>query len=253
MKLVLFSDGAVGEKFFKFLLEKYPTDLVLVVTTQINAIYREAEANGIHVCVFDNENNISDRIRGGVDLGLLVWWPKILRSPLLEAPRLGFVNTHPSLLPHNRGKHPNFWAIVEQAPFGVSLHCVDSGVDTGPVVAQMPIEYDWCDTGETLYKKAQSAMLDLLCATYPVLRTGEFTFKQQNLAAGSFHRASELESASKINLDSLYRARDLLNLLRARTFEGYPGCWFEEAGRRYEISIRIRKVNRESEVERYGA
>lgn len=243
MRLVLLADGAVGEKIARFLIKSYSDDLALIVTTQINNIYREAENKGVHVCVFDSERNVLDRLDGSVDLGVLAWWPKILKSPLLDAPRLGFVNTHPSLLPHNRGKHYNFWALVEQAPFGVTLHRVDSKVDTGDIVAQTTIEYDWCDTGETLYNKAQAALLELFCKTYPVLRTGQFESKPQNAEEGSFHRASELESASKIDLNANYRAGDLFNLLRARTFAGHPGCWFEDAGNRYEISINIRKVN----------
>lgn len=243
MRLVLLADGDVGAKITRWLIESYPDDLALVVTTQINDIYREAVGNRVPVCVFDCEKNVLDRLDSDVDLGVLAWWPRILKSPLLEAPRLGFVNTHPSLLPHNRGKHYNFWALVEQAPFGVTLHRVDTGVDTGNIIAQTSIDYGWCDTGETLYKKAQAAMLELFCKTYPVLRTGQFESKPQDVSAGSFHRASELDPASKIDLDSCYRARDLLNLLRARTFKGHPGCWFEEDGSRYEISIEIVKVN----------
>ena len=155
---------------------------------------------------------------------------------------MGFVNTHPSLLPHNRGKHYNFWAIVEQAPFGVTLHRVDAGVDSGAIVSQLPIDYDWCDTGETLYYKAQAAMLQLLTITYPSLRNGQFSSIPQNVNAGSFHRASEIESASMIDLEKNYLARNLLNLIRARTFEGHPGCWFTDGGSRYEISITIKKV-----------
>lgn len=243
MRLVLLADGVVGAKIANFLMEKYPDDLVLIVTTQINDIYHEANEKKFSVCVFDSENNILDSLVNGFDLGILAWWPKILRSPLLDAPQLGFLNTHPSLLPHNRGKHSNFWALVEQVPFGVTIHRADSGVDTGDIVAQAKIDYNWSDTGQTLYYKAQSAMFDLFCKTYPVLRMGQYDSRPQNESLGSFHRAVELENASMINLDANYRGRDLLNLLRARTFEGYPGCWFEEAGERYEISIKIRKVN----------
>ena len=243
MRLLLLADGTVGAEIFRFLMEKYSDDLALVVTTRPNEIYREAGGKGIPVCVFDSEKSVLDRLDSGADLGVLAWWPKILKSPLLDAPRLGFVNTHPSLLPHNRGKHYNFWALVEQAPFGVTLHRVDSGVDTGDIVAQATINYDWCDTGETLYNKAQAAMLELFCKSYPILRTGQYISKPQDNGIGSFHRASEIESASKIDLDAHYRARNLLNLLRARSFEGHPGCWFEESGHRYEISIIIKKVN----------
>jgi methionyl-tRNA formyltransferase len=243
MRLVLLADGDVGAKIARYLREQYPEDLVLVVTTQVNEIYCETKGCGIPVCVFDSENRVLEKLDACVDLGVLAWWPKILKAPLLDAPRQGFVNTHPSLLPYNRGKHYNFWAIVEQAPFGVTLHRVDSGVDTGDIVAQEGIAYDWCDTGETLYNKAQVAMFELFCNTYPLLRVGHYESRQQSSNYGSFHRASELESASKLDLDANYRARDLLNLLRARTFDGYPGCWFEEFGKRYEISIKIKKVN----------
>ncbi len=241
MRVLLLADGEVGAKILTFLINNYAEDLALIVTTQVNEIYRIAQENDIPVALFD-ENEILSKLNSGIDLGILAWWPKIIKSPLLDLPILGFINTHPSLLPYNRGKHYNFWALVEQAPFGVTLHFVDSGVDTGPIVAQREIHYDWCDTGETLYKKAQTAMFELFQDTYPLLRNGQFESKPQDIHAGSFHRASELEPASKIDLDSNYRARDLLNLLRARTFPGHPGCWFEEGGSRYEISINIRKV-----------
>lgn len=242
MKLALLADGSVGAKFARFLLDKYPDDLSLIVTTQINDIYREAVAKGIRACNFETEEKVLEQIESGVDLGILAWWPYILKTPLLEAPRMGFVNTHPSLLPHNRGKHYNFWALVEQAPFGVSLHEVDAGVDSGAIISQLLIDYGWCDTGETLYYKAQAAMLQLLTEIYPALRKGQITSTPQDGETGSFHRASELESASKIDLDKNYLARELLNLLRARTFEGHPGCWFDDGGSRYEIAITIRKV-----------
>lgn len=243
MKLVLFADNSVGLNIAKFIMGSYPDDLSLVVTTQRNEIYSAAEEKGIPVCIFDSAENVMSKLPNDVDLGVLAWWPNILKSPLLEAPRRGFINTHPSLLPYNRGKHYNFWALVEQAPFGVTLHRVDSGVDTGDIVAQQEIPYDWSDNGETLYFKAQAAMVNLFCQTYPALRTGYFDSTPQNKAIGSFHLSSEIDQASKIDLDGTYQGRDLINLLRARTFEGHPGCWFEEADNRYEISIKIKRVN----------
>lgn len=243
MKLVLFADNVVGMEITKYLLGSYPEDLALVVTTQRNEIYCAVEEKGIPVCIFDSADSVISRLAGGVDLGVLAWWPKILKSPLLEVPRYGFLNTHPSLLPYNRGKHYNFWALIEQAPFGVTLHRVDSGVDTGDIVAQKEIPYDWCDNGGSLYFKAKAAMVGLFCQTYPALRAGGVSSIPQNSEIGSFHHSSEMHKASIIDLDCMYRGRDLINLLRARTFEGYPGCWFEETGNRYEISIEIRKVD----------
>jgi methionyl-tRNA formyltransferase len=243
MNLVLFADNVVGLRITKYLLDCYPKDLSLVLTTQKNEIYCAVEERDIPVYIYDSTDSVMSKLPDNVDLGVLAWWPKILKSPLLETPRYGFVNTHPSLLPHNRGKHYNFWALVEQAPFGVTLHYADSGIDTGDIVAQQEIPYDWCDTGESLYCKAQEAIVGLFCQTYPILRTGHFDSKPQSREFGSFHHSSEIDQASKIDLNGVYRGRDLINLLRARTFEGYPGCWFEEAGKSYEISIKIKEAN----------
>lgn len=240
MRLLVLADNAPGLQIVDYLVQNYPDDLSLVVVMGRNKIYDLAREQRIPVCDFDSMD--ASMLPDKVDLGLLAWWPKILKSPLLDVPRFGFVNTHPSLLPHNRGKHYNFWALVEQAPFGVTLHRVDSGIDTGDIIAQEQIPYDWTDNGESLYFKAQAAMVNLFRRTYPVLRTGQVTAIPQDRQVGSFHHSCEIEKASNIDLDRLYRGRDLINLLRARSFEGYPGCWFEDSGSRYEVSIKITKV-----------
>lgn len=243
LRVMLMADQLVGECIANYVIENYPDDLTLIVTTRVNEIYRKAREKKIPVCIFDSEANIIERLGGNIDLGVLAWWPKIIKAPLLRVATHGFLNTHPSLLPHNRGKHYNFWAIVEEAPFGVTLHFVDSGVDTGDILAQSKISYDWTDDGESLHRKAQIEIIQLFCDTYQRLRVGCYKAVQQIPDQGSFHRASELEQASKIDLDAKYLARDLLNLLRARTFKGHPGCWFEETGNRYEISLKIKKAN----------
>jgi methionyl-tRNA formyltransferase len=242
MRLVLLADGAVGERITRFLLKNHPEDLVLIVSMQKNDIYRDAKSSGIPVCIFESEKKLLERLDGVIDLGVLAWWPLILNDQLLNAPLNGFINMHPSLLPYNRGKNYNFWALVEQTPFGVTLHSVDSGIDTGNIIVQKTIEYDWTDTGGTLYTKAQKSTVNLFSEIYPVLRMGRYDSKPQDSQAGSFHYASELEEASRIDLDSNYKARNLLNLLRARTFKGHPGCWFIEDGRRYEISVTIKRI-----------
>ena len=241
MRLLLMADGSVGREIASFLMRSYPGDISLLVTSEPNEISRLAEENGIPVTTYLSDEELMNQFDRGFDLGVLAWWPYLLKPRVLAMPRLGFINTHPSLLPHNRGKHYNFWALVEQAPFGVTLHRVDAGIDTGDIVAQSAIDYDWCDTGKTLYIKAQEEMVKLFSTHYPVLRAGSLAGVPQNAEEGSSHLACEIEPASRLDLEGSYRCRDLINLLRARTFDGHPGCWFEDSGRRYEISISIRE------------
>ena len=111
-------------------------------------------------------------------------------------------------------------------------------------MAQKQIAYDWCDNGGTLYHKAQKEMVTLFRETYPTLRNGQLQRRPQDLRSGSLHKAAELNPASRIDLDATYTARELLNRLRARTFEGYPGCWFDDNDNRYEVRIDIRRMKK---------
>lgn len=242
MKLILFADNKVGLEVLNYLLDDFREDLCTVVVVEENDIYRQAKLNGVEVEIFHPSNSSNVFYNKEFELGVLAWWPKIVKEPLLSLPRNGFINFHPSLLPYNRGKHYNFWALVEQCPFGVSLHKVDTGIDTGDIVSQREISYNWEDNGETLYKKAQTEIVKLFKRTYPSLRKGEVISKTQDLSKGSFRLSSEIDKASEIKIDAVYTARELFNLIRARTFTGHPSCWFEENnGEKYEVRIQIKR------------
>lgn len=242
MKLILFADNKVGLEVLNYFLGNFREDLYTVVTVEENQIYRQAKLNGIQVEVFEKNSNHNEFYNKEFELGVLAWWPQIIKEPLLSLPQKGFINFHPSFLPYNRGKHYNFWALVEQCPFGVSLHKVDAGIDTGDIVSQQLISYNWEDNGETLYKKAQTEIVDLFKSTYPSLRKGEVSSKTQDLSKGSFRLSSEIDKASEIKLDATYTARQLFNVIRARTFTGHPSCWFEDInGEKYEVRIQIKR------------
>ena len=59
---------------------------------------------------------------------------------------------------------------------------------------------------------------------------------------GTFHNSSEMDEACRIELDNRYTGRELLNLLRGRSFSGKPACYFTEDGQRFEVRIRISEV-----------
>jgi methionyl-tRNA formyltransferase len=58
----------------------------------------------------------------------------ILRKQLLEVPRLGVLNVHLGLLPEVRGMSSPEWSLLNHVPAGVTLHYVDAGIDTGPLL-----------------------------------------------------------------------------------------------------------------------
>jgi len=249
IRIGVFPDGVVGSKVISFLLENYFNDIQWVVCNNQETIILEIlkrsnfESNNIFLNSQLNEiSTIETIINSKVDYILLSWWPHIIKEPFLSLPRIGVLNFHPSLLPFNRGKHYNFWTIVEDTPFGVSIHFANKTIDGGDIIFQKKIEKEWQDTGETIYYKAQNAMVELFIDSYSKIREKKYTRIQQDLSIGTLHYAKELEPASKIILDKEYKARELINVMRARTFLPHPGSWFEEDGVRYEIHINITKV-----------
>lgn len=240
MRAIFFVDGQVGERIAHYICTEYPHDVAAFVTTAANALHADLQRSGNPTLVATDDSVLS--FARDCDWGFLVWWPQIIREPLIGAPKHGFLNTHPSLLPHARGKHTTFWTLSKALPFGVSLHRVTPLVDSGAILAQQEIHYGWSDDSQSLYQRAQEAMISLFIAEYPKLRANMATFVEQNSDIPA-HFAREIESASRINLDETYVARDILNLLRARTMLGQPACWFNEDGNRYEVRISITRCD----------
>jgi methionyl-tRNA formyltransferase len=242
VRLGLFAGGDVGLAVASAVVDRGHQIACLVVANGAPSALRDLGSHSLVEAVLRPEDVTAARLRAlRLDLGLLAWWPSIVAPEVLAAVSGGFLNLHPSLLPNQRGKDPNFWAIRERTPFGVTIHHVDAGIDTGDVAFQRPIEVTWEDTGGTLYAKALEAMVQLVEDNLDVILAGDAPRTPQG-AGGSFHRRAELDPASQIDLDATYTARDLLDLLRARTFAGYPAASFLEGDDRYEVRVEITRV-----------
>jgi methionyl-tRNA formyltransferase len=249
----MFADGPVGRAAVEWVLSTHPGDLRLLVTTTSDfaeSILRDRQVTERPIILLWDEllTDAGERRTAALELDTIVlaWWPFLLRAGQLGLARRHVLNLHPSLLPAGRGKDPNFWALVEERPFGVTLHHVDSTVDGGDVAFQARIPVTWLDTGETLYRQAEVAMLELFKSSYSAIAAGSVPRIPQG-SAGTSHRRAELEPASRLELDRSYRLRDLLNVLRARTFPPHPGCRFQEGEDIYEVRVAIQKVDRASQ------
>jgi folate-dependent phosphoribosylglycinamide formyltransferase PurN len=71
----------------------------------------------------------------------------ILRSQLLDVPRLGVLNLHLGLLPEIRGMSTSEWSLLTRVPVGVTIHYIDAGIDTGPILRRYEFSCDAdCDS-----------------------------------------------------------------------------------------------------------
>ena len=71
----------------------------------------------------------------------------ILRRQLLDVPRLGVLNLHLGLLPEIRGMSSPEWSLLKDVPVGITVHYVDSGIDTGPILRRSEFpDADQCES-----------------------------------------------------------------------------------------------------------
>lgn len=93
-----------------------------------------------------------------VDLVVLAGYMRVVKEPLLEAFPRRVINIHPSLLPDFRGLEAWRQALEAGVPkTGCTVHYVDSGVDTGEILAQAEVPLIPGDTPESLHARIQAA------------------------------------------------------------------------------------------------
>ena len=99
----------------------------------------------------------------GVELVVLAGYMQILTPPFLERFPERILNVHPSLLPAFRGVRAVENALAAGVKWtGATVHVVDEGVDTGPIVLQEPVPVHEDDTPETLHKRIKAVEHRLL-------------------------------------------------------------------------------------------
>ena len=119
-----------------------------------------------------------------------IGWSNMLKSELLELPRLGVIGYHPSMLPKNRGRHPLIWALVlglkETAS---SFFLMDENPDSGDIISQVKIEIMPDDDAGSLYGKIINSANQQIIEIINVIETGSLkVFKQDNVKSNYWRR-----------------------------------------------------------------
>ncbi|EKN71577.1 phosphoribosylglycinamide formyltransferase [Neobacillus bataviensis LMG 21833] len=165
-----------------------PADISLLVCDQPKAyVIERARENGISQFVFSAkdyqskaayEKEISKLLQNlNIDIIVLAGYMRLIGSTLLKEYEGRIVNIHPSLLPAFPGKDAIGQALAAKAKWtGVTVHFVDEGMDTGPIIVQERIRIEENETRESLQKKIQRVEHKLYPSILHMLLTqGEVT------------------------------------------------------------------------------
>ena len=170
-----------------------------------------------------DEKSIEAVLRGRPDLLVLADYGQIVPPALLEIPRHGALNLHPSLLPRHRGASPIPATILGgDRETGVSLIKMDAGLDTGPIVAQRRVAVDASDTAMSLEARLAIAAAELLDEALAPWFAGEITPAPQPEDGMTMTRTLRREDG---RLDPTLGIVHLDRQLRA--YQPWPGTFIE--------------------------
>jgi methionyl-tRNA formyltransferase len=162
------------------------------------------------------------------ELLVLADYGQLVPPTLLDLPRHGALNLHPSLLPRHRGAAPIPAAILAgDLETGVTLMRMDAGLDSGPIVAQRRIPLNGCETTPQLEAALAVIAAELLATSLRGWLAGELPAMAQPAEGATLTRPLRREDG---RLDPHLRGAELER--RVRALQPWPGTFAEtDAGR----------------------
>lgn len=161
---------------------------------QANAIKLWAQERGVPVHQPEKlrEPELGTLTGCGADLALVMAYGHILREAFINAPRLGTLNFHTSLLPKYRGASPIQTAVASgERETGVTLMRIVAALDAGPVGDVERVEIGPRDTALDVEAKLSAACVPLVARALPKLAAGALEFREQDHSAATFCRKLE--------------------------------------------------------------
>ena len=165
------------------------------------------------------------------DLIVVAAFGLLLPPEVLNIPKLGCLNVHPSLLPRHRGASPIATAILQGDEItGVTIMLVDAGMDTGPILNQREVPITAEDTTGSLGIKLAQVGAQLLTETLPLWIEGRIKPRPQNDSEASYSKMIKKEDGE---IDWRLSAKELW--WRVRAFDPWPGCYARWRDRRLKL------------------
>ncbi len=196
------------------------------------------------------------------DLGVLAFVTDIVPPRLFNAPRLGSICYHPSLLPKYRGSSAINWAVINgEAETGLTIFWVDQGIDTGDILLQEKVEIGPQETtGELYFNKLYPLGVQAVIRAVELIASGEAPRLPQDPSRASYDPPCDEKVAG---LDWSKPGRQVFNFIRGcdpqpgattsfrgekvklynaaflgEEFEAHPGTILEVSDRGLKVAVK---------------
>lgn len=231
-KIGYFADGPWSHKAFELLIQDEGNEICFIVPrtdTKDDTLKNYAKEYGIdylHPVKVNSEEFIEKTISYNCDLFVSMSFNQIFRERIINVPKYNTINCHAGKLPFYRGRNVLNWALInDEEEFGITVHYVDEGIDTGDIISQKTYKITDSDDYGTILNKAFIECAELLYETIKDIRNGEFQrIKQSEIHPVGFYCGGR-QLGDEI-LDWNNTSRDLFNFIRALSDPGPKATTF---------------------------
>ncbi len=182
MRIGYFADGIWGQRALDLIAKEKSLEIVFVVLRQgrpDHELAAMAKNSGIEVLVAPNVNSsvfLAQIANFNCDILVSMSFDQIFRAPILACSPNGIINCHAGQLPWYRGRNILNWVLINDEPtFGVTVHHVDEGIDTGDIILQKNYAISDEDNYGTLLDRAGTYCAETLVEALLLVNKGEDT------------------------------------------------------------------------------
>jgi len=150
--------------------------------------------------VSQKKTNLRNQKLSHYDCILSYGYKNIIKENIIKKLKKPIINLHISYLPFNKGVHPNVWSFLEKTPSGVSIHEINSKIDSGPIIYRKLVKFNknklsFYETYNQLKEEIENLFIEnmdkLMNHKYP---------KPKQRKGGSIHYKKDLEVLKNNNI-----------------------------------------------------
>jgi methionyl-tRNA formyltransferase len=216
-----FADGPWAHRALEKILadRSIRVDFICARYDRVDSVLREMAAVNRIACYSNSNINSDDFLLSvkpfGCDLFVSMSFNQIFKKRLIDLPRMGTINCHAGMLPFYRGRNVLNWALInDESNFGITVHYVDEGVDTGDILTQEVFSITDQDNYASLLDRAYDGCAELLYSTIKQLQRGQVTRRRQSeIHPLGFYCTARVDGDER--LDWNQSSRSIFNFVRA--------------------------------------
>lgn len=226
MKIGYFADGPWAHRAFDKIICDSSIEIKFVTVRYDRKdmeLINRAEENNIPIEISENINSETfiERVKSyDVDLFVSMSFNQIFRKEMINLPRMKTINCHAGKLPFYRGRNILNWALInDEKEFGITVHYLDEGIDTGDIILQETYPITDEDNYGTLLERAYDGCAKVLYKAIKMIQKNEVKrIKQKDIDPIGTYCGMRLPGDEIINWNQ--SSREIFNFIRALSIPG---------------------------------